>query len=137
MTFEYDVLHNKLLFVSSQWRKNFSEAFSQQSVAYVYDSYSRVASSTDGRGKTTSYSYDADDRITQVLTDNATSCTYSAGSCITYTFDNEGNLTSRVDRNGTTSFGYDWLNRQTSQTQPSGLVISATFDGAGNLTAYA
>ncbi|WP_375432076.1 DNRLRE domain-containing protein [uncultured Friedmanniella sp.] len=104
---------------------------------YTYDSYSRVASTTDGNSKTTTYTYDKNDRITQVLTDSATTCTYSAGSCITYTFDNEGNLTSRVDRNGTTSFGYDWLNRQTSQTQPSGLVISSTFDGAGNLTTYA
>jgi RHS repeat-associated protein len=103
---------------------------------FIYDGYSRVTTTTDGNGNITRYSYDANDRITQVLTGGATTCDYNAGTCITYAFDGEGNLTRRVDRQGTTSFGYDWQNRQTSQTQPDGTVLNNTFDGAGNLTQY-
>lgn len=37
------------------------------------------------------------DRITQVLTNGATTCTYSAGTCVGYGFDDNGNQTSMHD----------------------------------------
>ena len=103
---------------------------------YTYDGYGRVASSTDGNGNTTRDSYDADDRITQVLTGGATTCTPTAGTCITYTYDGEGNLATRTDVNGTTTFTYDWLNQPATQTQPDGTVLTTVYDDAGNLTSY-
>ena len=90
----------------------------------------------DGNSKLTTYSYDADDRTTQVLTDGATTCTASAGTCVQYTWDGEGNLASRIDVKGTTRFTYNWLNQPATQTQPDGTVITTTYDGAGNLTQY-
>jgi len=103
---------------------------------YTYDAWSRVATTTDGNGKTTTYSYDNNDRITQVLTDGATSCNRLAGTCITYTFDGEGNLVARNDARGITSFTYDWLNHPVTQTQPDTTLLETTYDGAGNLTKY-
>ena len=53
-----------------------------------------------------------------------------------YEWDGEGNIASRADIKGTTSFTYDWLNHGATQTQPDGTVIATTSDGAGNLTQY-
>ena len=103
---------------------------------YTYDGRSRVVTLTDGNGKTTTYSYDADDRTTQVLTNGATTCTPTAGTCVKYDWDGEGNLASRVDIQGTTNFTYDWLNHPATQTQPDGTIIATGYDGAGNLTQY-
>ena len=104
--------------------------------SYVYDARSRVTSTTDGNGNKTSYSYDNDDRITQVLTGGASTCTPTAGTCIQYAYDGEGNLTSRIDANGTTTFTFDWLNNPATQTQPEGTVLATAYDAAGNLTQY-
>ena len=104
--------------------------------SFTYDARSRVATVLDGNSKLTTYSYDADDRTTQVLTNGATSCTPTAGTCVQYTWDGEGNLASRVDVKGTTTFTYNWLNQPATQTQPDGTVITTTYDGAGNLTQY-
>lgn len=103
---------------------------------YTYDGRSRATSITDGNGKVTSYTYDNDDRVTQVLTNGATTCTLTAGTCVTYAWDGEGNLATRGDIKGTTTFGYDWLNHPISQTQPDGTIINTAYDGAGNLTQY-
>jgi len=99
--------------------------------SFTYDGLSRTKTMTDGRGKTTTYSYDALDRTTQVLTDGATSCDHAAGTCVTYDYDAEGNLTRRVDALGTTTFDYDRLNRQTRQNTPDGVQVaySYTLDG--------
>ena len=110
----------------------------------VRDSLSRVSNVTDGKGQTTRYSYDKLDRITQILYAGATSCTSSA-TCTTFVYDEDGNLTSRTDNVGTTSFRYDTMNRlktkslpdtsvACSGSNPAGLTFS--YDGADNLTTY-
>jgi RHS repeat-associated protein len=110
----------------------------------VPDSLSRVSSVTDGLSQKTSYTYDKLDRITQLLYNGATSCS-SYTTCIQYNYDADGNLTSRVDNTGTTSFYYDALNRVTTQALPSGgsacsgsspTGITYGYDGVGNLTEY-
>jgi RHS repeat-associated protein len=110
----------------------------------VPDSLSRVSSVTDGKSQKTSYTYDTLDRITQLLYNGATSCS-SYTTCIQYNYDADGNLTSRVDNTGTTSFYYDALNRVTTQALPSGgsacsgsspTGITYGYDGVGNLTEY-
>jgi YD repeat-containing protein len=93
--------------------------------------------------ETTSYTYDAMDRVTQALYGGNTACIPSSGDCITYAYDADGNLTSRVDNTGTTTFTYDALNRLIDKGTPSGADacsgsspagITYTYDGASNLS---
>jgi RHS repeat-associated protein len=93
--------------------------------------------------ETTSYSYDAMDRVTQILYGGDAACIPSSGNCITYTYDADGNVTQRVDSTGTYTFTYDALNRLIDKGTPSGTDacsgsspagITYSYDGASNLT---
>lgn len=83
-----------------------------------FDAVGRVADVTDGRGKKTTYSYDAIDRITRLLYDGTTTCSAPA-TCTNYTYDGGGNLTQRIDVTGTTNFVLDKLSRVTKKDFPS------------------
>jgi RHS repeat-associated protein len=93
--------------------------------------------------ETTTYSYDAMDRLTQILYGGDAACLPSTGNCITYVYDTDGNLTSRTDNTGTTTFSYDALNRLIDKGTPGGsdacsgsspAGITYTYDGASNLS---
>jgi YD repeat-containing protein len=99
--------------------------------AFTHDGAGRVLTATDGRGNTASYTYDGNDRITQVSY-TAGSC--PAATCVRYTYDGAGNLTSRTSPTGLTSNTYDALNRPITKTQAEVLVATATYDPASNLT---
>ena len=114
--------------------------------SYTYDQHARVASKTDGRGVTTTYKYDDMDRTTQVRNDGlSTACTpveTAAGVCVTYGYDAEGNLQTRTDVNGETTFVYDQLNRQRAVTTNDTLAASVTevaydYNDDGKLTELA
>lgn len=99
---------------------------------------------TDGKGQKTSYTYDNLDRITQILSAGATSCS-SRSTCTSFIYDGAGNLTSRTDATGTTTFAYDSLNRLTRKSLPDATTacagsnpagITFNYDLASNLTAY-
>jgi RHS repeat-associated protein len=114
----------------------------------VTDALSRIVSITDGRAgaaqtKTTAC-YDTYDRVTKLFyTTPATTVACSTSTPdITYVYDADGNLTSRSDNTGTTTFTYDTLNRVTNKALPdtttacSGsnpLGISYSYDNANNL----
>ena len=53
---------------------------------------------------------------------------------VSYTLDNVGNRTQRVDQQGTHSYSYDNLYRLTSVTYPGPSTTSYTFDVFGNRT---
>lgn len=94
----------------------------------TWDTMGRLTSETDGKSQTTSYAYD---KLDHLLID-----TYPSSGTVTNTFDVDGNLDSAADTAtgaGTTTYGYDALNRQTSLQQPnmsSAQIIS--LDAAGN-----
>jgi len=99
-----------------------------------YDALSRVTSVTDGNGNQTSYTYTNLDRIKTI---NYKDSSNNNASSITYTYDDDGNVTSVVDTGqgaGTTSFTYDALNRQTKKTLPDNSVITYTYDATNDLT---
>lgn len=88
-----------------------------------FDTSTRPIKVTDGRGAITRTSYDKLDRVTQVLSDNATTCS-SATTCTTYTYDAAGNVTNRSDNAGVIAFTYDRLNRQTQRSAYHQVVAS-------------
>ncbi len=49
-----------------------------------------------------------------------------------YAYDDAGNLISKTDAQGVTSYTFDAINRLASLTEPSGKVTAYTYDGAGN-----
>ena len=82
--------------------------------AFTYDSFGRLATATDGRGNTITYTYDNADRITNVA--------YSDGytHSVAYTYDANGLLTQRIDGAGTTTYTYDDLGRMLTTTNTAG-----------------
>lgn len=93
---------------------------------YTYDDFGRVKTETDGRGNTTTFGYDNDDR--------PTSTSFSDGTqTVTNTYDGNGNQTSQVSAGGTITNSYDQRNRliATSNTAGGGQV-SYGYDLAGN-----
>lgn len=104
--------------------------------AFSYDGLSRVATKTDGKGQLTRYSYDALDRVTRQQFNGASTCTatdISNGLCLSSGYDDDGNPTSTLDQTGTTTVGYDRLNRETSRSLPSTGTTSLTYDPVGNV----
>lgn len=95
--------------------------------AYTWDGFGRLATATDGKGDTISYGYDPMDRITSV--------SYSDGThSVTYTYDENGHVTQRVDGSGTSTYSYDDLGHLlTVQNTANGNRISYTYDLAGAL----
>lgn len=98
---------------------------------YTYDAAGRVATAKDGKNQTATYTYDNNDRITQIR--YAATCV--AASCVAYTYDNAGNLTTRVDAAGTTTYTWDAQNRPTGKTI-GGVTTTLTYDGASNVLTY-
>lgn len=109
----------------------------------TYDALSRIKTMTDGRGVRTTYIYDALGHVVSQTSDDdpndaVTPPTGSATATVTWTYDAAGNQTSMNDPTGQLTFGYDELNRKTSQSQqaPSGNK-TFVYDPADNLTQIA
>jgi len=94
---------------------------------YTYDAHGNLATTTDSTG-TTSYSYDTNDRLTQV--------TYPSGLYLKFTYDTAGRRTSSVDQTGyQLNYQYDSLGRLASITDGTGaMVVSYQYDADGRLS---
>jgi RHS repeat-associated protein len=109
----------------------------------VPDSLGRPSSVTDAKGQKATYTYDKADRVTKILFNSAVTCDTTT-NCITYAYDADGNITSRVSNIGTTSYTYDNLARLTKKALPGPLVDACAgdngmkigYDSAGNVTSY-
>ncbi len=93
-----------------------------------YDPNSRAATITDGNNHTTTYTYDALDRVINIAN--------ADGTTVAYGYDGDGNLTYRADGTGTTTVGYDATNRPTTKTAGDGTSSSVTYDPVGNTASY-
>lgn len=95
--------------------------------AYTYDGLGRVATATDGRGTTVSYTYDLVDRLTGTSFSDTT-------ATVSSTYNEVGQVRTRVDGSGTTTYGYDQLGRLTSRVNTAGGgTIGYAYDQASNL----
>lgn len=90
-----------------------------------YDALSRPNVLTDGRGQAADYDLDAMDRLTKI--------TYTGGAIVQYGYDDNGNLTSRTDNTGQTTYVYDKLNRLATENFPGGVQNTYTYDNVGKL----
>ncbi|TVT44605.1 hypothetical protein FNH05_21235 [Amycolatopsis rhizosphaerae] len=126
----------------------------------TYDAAGNRLSTTDARGNTTTFTYDATGAMTQEVAPvtassaittsfgydtagNRTRYTDGRGNALIYTYNpwnkqesliepTTATYTATADRTFTTS--YDADGRPVSQTQPGGVSVTATYDSRGNLT---
>ena len=112
---------------------------------FTYDSRGNRLTFVEADGlaeeRTTTYTYDAADRMTQKAGDAITaySSATSAGSSVTPTeyfyYDRRGNVIEKVDAAGArTLLWYDKLNRVTHQLSATGALTRNFYDDNGNLT---
>jgi RHS repeat-associated protein len=120
-TYDYDAL-DRLVAVTDPLSRTTS---------YGYDLAGRLVSIVDAAGRTTTYGYDAADRRTSV--------SYSDGVTpgVTYTYDAGGRRLTMADGTGTSSYGWDSLDRLTSRTDGAGQTVGYGYDLAGRLTSLA
>ncbi|MCW3003330.1 MAG: secreted protein [Conexibacter sp.] len=105
---------------------------------FTADSLSRVASATDGNGITACPTYDGEDRTTQVVwrsgvTAGTPCSTGTVVKTMSFTYDANGNVTQRVEGANTTTYGYDNLNRRTTEAFPGSRTNAYVYDRASNL----
>jgi RHS repeat-associated protein len=100
---------------------------------YTYDAVDRLTSATSNAIPNESYSYDAVGNRTA----SHLSASYgyqpfnklTSTATATYSYDNNGNLISKTDASGTTTFNFNEENRLTQITQPTGLTVNYKYDG--------
>ncbi len=100
------------------------------------DALSRSAVVVDGAGKRAAYTFDANDRITEVRYGDAAVCQPHRGTCVTSEYDAAGNLIARRDVTGTTRFTYDGQQRPLKKLLPTNEATELSYDPAGNVSSY-
>ena len=85
------------------------------SAAFGYDANGNNIISVDANGDTTTYDYDAADRLIRIR--------YQDGAVVEYGYDGVGNLVRIADGTGETSLRYDELNRAQSRQFPNGMKV--------------
>jgi len=99
--------------------------------AFTWDGFGRLATATTGAGATLTYSYDNADRITKVDYSDTT-------VDVTYAYDANGRIKTRVDGSGTSTYTYDDLGHLSSTVNTANnQTVSYTYDLAGALASTA
>lgn len=94
---------------------------------YGYDDFGRLRTATNGRGVTTTYTYDRQNRLLSTSFSDTT-------PTVTYTYTDRGQIATRVDANGTTTYGYDQLGRLITRANSfAGGTITYGYDKSSNL----
>ncbi len=98
---------------------------------YIYNANGTKQSVTYQDGTTEEYTYYKNNKnktLTNKKADGTTIESYS------YTYDANGNQTTKTDAKGTTTYTYDSQNRLQTITEPNGSTTTYTYDKAGNRT---
>ncbi|MCP9494183.1 MAG: hypothetical protein MSG64_06985 [Pyrinomonadaceae bacterium MAG19_C2-C3] len=118
---------------------------------YGYDTLNRLAQLTDGAGATVAYAYDVTNKLTSRSLPNGVTTAYrydglnrltrladaTQTASITdnqYAYNATGNITQKVDGEGSQTYGYDTLDRLTSAARPNTPTESYAYDAVGNRT---
>ncbi|GGC18607.1 type IV secretion protein Rhs [Cellulomonas carbonis] len=96
---------------------------------FTYDVYGRLKTATNGRGVTTTYSYDLLDRLTGVDYSGTT-----PNPDVSFTYDTAGRQGTRTDGSGTTTWTYDQVGNLRSVTNTfDNATIAYTYDRVGRM----
>jgi RHS repeat-associated protein len=99
---------------------------------FTYYDDGSVQTVIDRNGDTTAFTYTPTGQVDTVsITDSGTTMPALE---VNFTYDTRDNLVGMADGIGDTTYGYDALNRLTTQTDPHGLTVGYAYDEAGNLT---
>jgi|GEM_PF-557318 len=105
--------------------------------AYTYDLNGNLLTQTDGNGNTTTYEYNARNKPVRRIdsggrTGSPGKYVYDLAKTESYTYHADGNLATKLDRNGnTTEYTYDSHGRMLAQAV-GGQRITYTYDNNGN-----
>ena len=103
----------------------------KKTVTLGRDALGRAATTANARSQVVRYTYDDDGRIFKK--EYRETPTGSFVQKASFTYDANGNVLSRVDDWGTTTFTYDVRNLQTAIAYPTGKAASFTYNDAGQL----
>jgi len=98
---------------------------SQGTIANTYDTMGRLKTQTNPSGDTITYSYDGIGNITEILTPTQT---------ITKTYDALNRLETVTDNQGTVTYDYDAIGRQTQVTFANGVTTNYVYDSRNRVT---
>ncbi len=124
----YDELNRVVMAIANAVPGAPSSADTNVITRFTYDRVGNLLSITDPNGNTTSFTYDALDRLIREES--------AAGQVTTYAYDALGNLIQMTNPRGfSVSFSYDAANRLASVTNPLGQTTRFRYDANGNLIA--
>lgn len=103
----------------------------QKTVALGRDALGRPVTITNARGQIIRFTYDDDGRIVKKEYLETAGGTF--GQKAAFTFDPNGNVLSRLDEWGTTTFTYNSCNQPTAITYPTGKTVSFTYNNSGKV----
>jgi len=108
----------------------------RREVHYTHNLNGKVNALTDGNGNVTTYEYDGYDRLVKTRYPNASGGGSSTSDYEYLTLDDNGNVTDRRLRDGTTHIGftYDALNRATAKTRTGESSVSYGYDNQNHMT---
>lgn len=98
---------------------------------YTYYDNGSLETLTYSGGSTANYTYYGDNHLETLINKKADGTVIDSYS---YTYDEAGNMQTKTDSKGTTSYTYDSLNMLETIKEPDGTLTKYQFDGAGNRT---
>lgn len=119
-----------------------------KTTSYTYNSLNQLQSMADQMGNAYGYAYDSKGNLSTVNAPDGTSITYTYNATdnrpyqvklngtpkVTYnSYDNNGNLLSMTDENGSRSLAYDALNRIQIYVDSFSKTVSYGYDASGNI----
>ena len=98
-------------------------------VDYTYNAFSQIVTETRGNGSTTTYTYDAGERVSTITHRDAAN---AITGFFNYTYDALDRVKTVTDATGTTTYSYDLSGHLVGAALPGGRTISYAYDVDGN-----
>ena len=109
--------------------KTLTNGTAQSIISYDYDGAGRLTKETNGNGTYTTYQYNLQDQLTQLINYKANN---TVNSKFEYVYDNLGWRTSMTTLEGIFQYGYDATGQLTSVVTPTNRTINYQYDAGGN-----
>jgi RHS repeat-associated protein len=100
-------------------------------VTYQHDALGRQSTRRDGRNVLTTFTYDDDGRLTSRIYSGGPTASPVTDVPSTFSYDAVGNRTLMWEGTGRTTFTYDAVDREQTMTTPAGKRITYSYDAVG------